>query len=410
MLHRAAAASAVGRKQVFYGSLLRHKLWSTFFVTSCYVAAPLALTSCSSSSDSQKSSATSRQAADETELKVLSEKLMIGSFESRAILKRMADLSIAQPLVVMLPGSGPQGPEEAIPSSLTTNSKDALLFNEFARALNQAGFATLQLGKPGVEFFSTDPKERFYDSEMTKTLRWADLIENAKEAIRWARRQPWVDSEKIILLGHSEGTQVAVDIARLGEKLQALILLGYHGHSIAKTIEFQVFDREVLWFLNRDLDENRDGKVSRQEAAKWKEFSWNWAEGQVEVSAGEIEQSIRSNEAKKKFVQDFLSNSFYAAPFDTGRDYFDSTASLSMPILVFNGEYDVQTPASEAKILEQKCEAFKKPNCFIHIIPGVGHGFSKPRGPRAHPLFDLTLGPPEESFLTKLRDFSAALR
>ena len=45
-----------------------------------------------------------------------------------------------------------------------------------------------------------------------------------------------------------------------------------------------------------------------------------------------------------------------------------------------------------------------KANCSINIIPGVGHGFSKPIAPRMDAVFDATIGPMEESLFISLRD------
>ena len=59
------------------------------------------------------------------------------------------------PAILMLPGSGPQGPEEMMPASATSDGKEHSIFQQLAAPFVESGFHVLQLGKPGIEFFST---------------------------------------------------------------------------------------------------------------------------------------------------------------------------------------------------------------------------------------------------------------
>lgn len=58
------------------------------------------------------------------------------------------------------------------------------------------------------------------------------------------------------------------------------------------------------------------------------------------------------------------------------------------------------TPPLEVK---RFCLERSKKDCEVKILKGLGHGFSPPRGPRKHPLLDITVGPVAETFIDDLK-------
>lgn len=148
------------------------------------------------------------------------ENLKLGKYASRAIWTKTSNVNEMQkaPAIILIPGSGEFGPEEMMPKSYPLKGTDGYpLLSLYAGAFQKSGFHTLQLGKPGVEFFkdweTVIEYQNFYDKELWARLRWSDLTSNVEEAIRFLRQDPNVDSNQIFLLGHSEGTVVASDVA-----------------------------------------------------------------------------------------------------------------------------------------------------------------------------------------------------
>ncbi|MBI4041041.1 MAG: hypothetical protein HY390_04135 [Deltaproteobacteria bacterium] len=175
------------------------------------------------------------------------EQFKIGKFQSRAIFRLAENLKegAVAPLIILIPGSGAQGPEEMMPSELTLDGKEHSLFLEFSTPFNKGGVHTLTLGKPGVEFFSGwKPEKWFYDQTLYRQLHWQDLIDNVDEAVKFVMDLPKVDKNRIYLLGHSEGTQIAVDYAAHHSGILGLILLGYSGEDMASILDWQLFRRE----------------------------------------------------------------------------------------------------------------------------------------------------------------------
>lgn len=68
-----------------------------------------------------------------------------------------------------------------------------------------------------------------------------------------------------------------------------------------------------------------------------------------------------------------------------------------------------QTRPEEALAAKKECDVLQKSDCWVTLVPRVGHAFSLPRGPRRHPLLDITLGPVEPDFQEVLRKLGAAL-
>jgi hypothetical protein len=76
---------------------------------------------------------------------------------------------------IVVPGSGAHGPEEMMPGAATLDGANAPSLSSIARGLRAGGFHTLQLGKPGVEFFagSWEREKLAYDAELF--LKRADV-------------------------------------------------------------------------------------------------------------------------------------------------------------------------------------------------------------------------------------------
>lgn len=338
------------------------------------------------------------------------ENLSFGRFSSRAIFNQ-ASVNCPAPLVILVPGSGANGPEEMIPANLTGNGKDQGLFNSFASAINKSGHVgTLAIGKPGVNFFkSWQSQDLFYDKNLYVNLSWQDLILNLADAVEFAASLPCVDPSQIILLGHSEGTQVATDFTtQFFTKVKTLIYVGFSGESLQTTLDWQLFQRPLDSWLVPDVDTNRDGLISKTEVKDWPEFQWDWKPGQNQLSFLEIEADLRANVDLQKFYQAASQSKLWQGVFNRTPIY-EEAANLKQNIYAFTGDLDVQTRPQEALKLKDFCSQKQKANCEVTLVPGLGHGMSPPSGPRKQKFLDATLGPVDQSFLQILEELAPQL-
>ena len=119
------------------------------------------------------------------------ERVQIGNYHSRALFGAALDQKklSKKPLVILIPGSGPNGPESFMPPELTLDHQNHPLLTEFAWPLRQAGFHTLQLGKPGVDYgYDENNANKFYDLAMVKSVTWNDLILNLKVSSEFTQK------------------------------------------------------------------------------------------------------------------------------------------------------------------------------------------------------------------------------
>lgn len=325
----------------------------------------------------------------------------IGHLHARAIWSPSGNKS---PTVIMVPGSGPMGPRELIPGYDTVDGQDAALFDQMAAALQKAGVQTLQLGKPGVEDQSKfDLTTLFYDKGLYSGLHWQDLLSNLNEAFKFVSSQPTVDLTKVYILGHSEGTQVAVDYAKANPKVAGVILLGYAGEDISTIVDWQIFRREIDDFIEPDVDANHDGLITQAEASRWpNDFSWDWKTSPGPISLADIEKALRADPNNEAAYAKMKNSPLYSDGIWNRGPIYAETAALAQPVYIFTGALDEQTPPDEALKAKNACAVAHKSNCFVTLVPGVGHGFSPPKPPRSHPFLDMTVGPANQSFLDQL--------
>jgi dienelactone hydrolase len=337
-------------------------------------------------------------------------KVKIGSFNSRAIFGAGINSDKAKkPVVIMIPGSGPNGPEEMMEPSLTLDNKYHSIFEDIAKPLNRAGFNTLQLGKPGIEFFNPQkPETQFYDLKMTQNLKWSDLIENVRAAVDYAKSRPDVDPKNIILLGHSQGTQVAVDYATNHNDIATLILLGYSANDTKTILEWQFYRRVIDKFIATDVDTNKDHIITDSEAKKWPGVNFGLSSKKHRITFAEIEKIQKESKEAQAIIEQTRKALSQDGVFDRGPIY-DKTLSLKIPVYVFTGELDIQTPPEEAMELENRAKKAGNSRIKVVIVPGVGHGFSPPRPPRKQRLLDLTIGPVDPTFQDLLFKTALAL-
>jgi pimeloyl-ACP methyl ester carboxylesterase len=115
------------------------------------------------------------------------------------------------PAVLLLPGSGQLDRDASVAGHRP--------FLVLADALTRRGFVVLRYAKRGMPPSSGD----------FATATTADLARDAEFAVRYLRRRGDVDSQRVALIGHSEGALVAAMVAGQDSRLGGTVLLGAPG-------------------------------------------------------------------------------------------------------------------------------------------------------------------------------------
>ncbi|KAJ3377912.1 hypothetical protein HDU92_007881, partial [Lobulomyces angularis] len=339
-----------------------------------------------------------------------SESILVGRYNARAIYT--ASTFFNRPAVILIPGIGGNGPEEFIPGSMTTDSKDCLLFNEFAKAINEADVATLQIGKPGIDYLSAKP----YNASMYENATWDDLLNNVIDAIQFLVKKGY-NTTNIHLLGHSEGAVVAVDVASIyKEKLAGIILLGFVGENLLNMIKFQLLEAPIEYLIKSTIDSNHDNLITKEEVSKWNDtLVWKFKPNQTSVPIKEIRKFVKNDPIRLNLLKEIEQSSIWQKVLKR-KNIYKLTANLSnfLNVKCFHGELDMHALVKNAVELKKSCErVLKKKNknnnhklCQVSIVKGVGHGFSVPKPPRSQMYADKTIGPPIQDFLDDLKNYA----
>ncbi len=166
------------------------------------------------------------------------------------------------PVIVMLHGSGHNDMNQTLPDGKGST------FVPLAQAASHEGYATLRFNKRGVT--GVGPVESKDPAQLNPKNPYSRIQQDAAAAIRFAADSPRIDPSRIFLLGHSEGTNVAANLAadpkRYGiPKPAGVIEMGVVGLDIKQLLTLQVFGRLLLQ-LHDEFDVNADGLLTAREA------------------------------------------------------------------------------------------------------------------------------------------------
>jgi hypothetical protein len=249
----------------------------------------------------------------------------------------------AVPAVLLLGGNGPQTRDETY-----AGHRPMMLV---ADRLTRAGFAVLRYDKRGVG----DSTGRY------ETATGADLVSDARAALRWLRAQPGIDPRRTCVLGLSEGAMIAPMVAATDDPA-CVVLLSPPGVPSPALLGEQT--RMLA------LDDGKSAEAAGREAAAARSVVEGMARG-VErndlvaraIAAGatatEAEALVRNLDSAE--VRVFLAD-----------DPAVALRKLSMPVLVLAGGNDHQVVTAQNVGPVRKALAGNR-SARVVILPGLNH-------------------------------------
>ena len=297
------------------------------------------------------------------------------------------------PLVVLLHGSGHNDMNSTLPDNAGS------VFVPIAQTANREGFAVLRFNKRGVTGLGptlTDDESQLYPQKP-----YEQVLSDAASVARFGASLPEVDPSRIYLLGHSEGTQVAANLAadpRAANipKPAGVIAMGVVGSAIRTVLTYQLFGVRLAQ-LHEEFDVDGDGSLTRTEIS-------DGLLGQPAELVTYYRDVLLSGDQVKPET-DTDRNGVLAIDAEVGRvlraksridDYpnsegvdehtkryildIDRFANVSVdlpkfdgPSLLLNGENDVQTPARVARVADDAIAKAGRRDHTLITYPGVGH-------------------------------------
>jgi len=244
---------------------------------------------------------------------------LAGSFE---------DAGTGAPVVLIIPGSGPTDRDGNNPMGIT-----AAPYRLLAEALAAKGVSSVRIDKRGLfgsKAAIADPNKVTIGDYAADTHSWIAAI----------RKQTGISC--VWVLGHSEGALVALAAAQQAEGICGVILVSGAGRKLSDVI------REQL----RSNPENAPVLNSAMTALD-------------ALGRGQHVDVTNMNPALlplfRPQVQDFLIDMFHHDPAKLA-------ASLKVPLLIVQGERDIQVSTTDAKAL-----ASAQPKAKLVLLPRMNH-------------------------------------
>ncbi|NQY06261.1 MAG: alpha/beta hydrolase [Flavobacteriaceae bacterium] len=233
------------------------------------------------------------------------------------------------PLVIFIAGSGPTD-RDGNQKHLKNNS-----LRQLAERLSNKQVATFRYDKRILAELLNDTFEE-------KNVSFDNFVADAKLIVQYFKRKP--QYTKIYLAGHSQGSLVGM---LASEGIDGFISIAGAGQSIDKVIEHQIENTAptLLESAKETLDKLRKGKTTSD---------YN---PQLEILF-------------RKSLQPFMISWMNYTP-------TEEIKKLDMPILIVNGDKDLQVAVSEAELLkeaspEAEYKIIKDMNHVLKDIPGEG--------------------------------------
>jgi pimeloyl-ACP methyl ester carboxylesterase len=239
----------------------------------------------------------------------------------------MIDAGKDAPLVLIIPGSGPTDRDGN--NSIGRTGTYRLL----AEALGTRGISTVRIDKRGM--FGS--KAAVADANKVTI---ADYVTDVRSWI-WKLRGDDV-GKCVWLLGHSEGSLVALAAAQKPDGICGVISVAGSGRKLGDTIRAQLRSNPA----NAPLLEPAISILDRLEKGQ-------------KVPDTDVPSPLAS--LFRADVQDYLIDLLAQQPQKLA-------AALTVPLLIVQGETDLQTSVEDAKLLAEA-----QPKATLALIPGVNH-------------------------------------
>jgi len=293
-------------------------------------------------------------------------------------------LSGRRPAAVLIHGSGSSDRNAYSPGGLLVQHDGFPLFRELARVLTSLGIIVLRYDKRSCL--------KCYDGANFEPGRdtFLDYLDDAKSALRFLKTRQEVDSDRLIVIGHSQGGQFAPFAAKDDKSVAAVVMMA----------------GPLTPFLR-----NGAAQIERYSAVRQDQFDYLTPL----LVAGQAEAPRACAEAlDKDFDRESTCSSMGPNPQWVWKEYEDLGAktveqilSLDCPVLSVRGNLDLNVDPNGSRAL---AKAAKGRSVEVHLLEGVGHSFVNGQDTPDPLAIDEGFVKVLESFLASVRPGAPAAR
>lgn len=296
---------------------------------------------------------------------------------------QMDEIAGSRTIAIFFHGSGVQDRWGTMPSDATLTKKPESFFKPIAEELNKHGVSTCVFDKRA---FAEKGKPEF--ETVLKTFSFENIKSDAAAVVGFVNGLSRYD--KIIFIGHSEGTVTASEIAfdlEDNKKIDKIVLIGVLAENL-KTSLYRQYTNVMADNTFVSADKNHDGKIYPEEVPdslkaglpidkidkdKKGYITYSDLMSVLKIQVDGLFKAIQ--EAPADII---ISNK----PVQWYRDFFgrktliERANEYSRPVLIAHGERDTNVPFStNAAPLNAKFLEFKK-EVTLKSYPNYGHGLS----------------------------------
>lgn len=246
------------------------------------------------------------------------------------------------PVAVIVHGSGPHDRNGTIGKNK--------VYRDIALGLVEKGIAVLIYDKRTYVYQFSNP---FPTDSMDY---YSETIDDAVMAIKVAKQQVGIDSNKVVLIGHSQGAMCAPKIAERAGRLKGVVLLAGPARSLLEVLPEQIDYLNML-----------DGKVSPQEEQQTNAIKW-----QIKNA-----QSDKLDMKTKKGTLPFTMGPKYWLC-DKNLKQLETAKKLTLPILNLQGARDYNVTLKEFQLWEAAMRG--KSNYQSQVFDDLDHLYFKGSG------------------------------
>ena len=247
----------------------------------------------------------------------------------------LAEADKGAPVVLIIPGSGPTDRDGNNPLGVT-----AAPYRMLAEGLAKQGVSSLRIDKRGM----------FGSKAAIPDANRVTIADYATDAYAWvASARATTGAKCVWLLGHSEGAIVALAAGQKPEGICGVITVSGPGRKLGSVMREQLqgnpANAPILQPALAALDSLEAGKA---------------------VDSASLPAPLQPlfNAAVQPFLMDLMA-----------RDPAKMAASLELPLLIVQGDRDIQVSVEDAKLL-----AAAQPKARLVVLSGVNHVLKVPSG------------------------------
>lgn len=263
------------------------------------------------------------------------------------------------PAALFIHGSGPVNRDGNAVDLATGNIVMEIdVYRQLAAALSDVGMASFRFDKRGVGGSEGD----------ARLASRSDLLDDARAAIQALREQPGIDPNRIILIGHSEGSYLAPVLAVEDPDIAGVVLLAGGARALDAITRWQVESLLGQQGIEGAALEaalaQQDQYTAFVEASQGEWSDYTVAELQAEISW--LSEDAAAQLKASPLALSWLREHYLAEPAEV-------ITQLQDPVLIVSGEKDSQVPSSEAGLLNELLATAGNGDVVVYVFPDLNH-------------------------------------